>query len=229
MAGEYEKHGLAVSLREWFEEHRDAVPLSIERYFQGTGPDPKPYGGRHFETFIEMSDPDKFVPLDFLAIQALEVSIPSSSVLQVLGPKAETFNSRLNKLPKVAIWQAERELFEPGGAALELYRLLDDLPDVGETKATKLMAAKRPNLIPIQDAFVEEELMVPKGRFWLPMNDQLVDESLRDFIADLTKGAPRNISLLRRIDVAVWMHVNDRRQAQRAQQKAARLQERTVT
>lgn len=121
----------------------------------------------------------------------------------------------------------ERAIFEPGGAAIELYGLLDDLPGVGPTKATKLMAAKRPQLIPIQDAFVEEELMLPKGRFWLPMYDQLADESLRDFIRDLTKTAPARISLLRRIDVAVWMHVNDRKKAERAQLKGLRKSSRS--
>ena len=52
MAGDNEKHGLGVSLREWFEENRDAVPVYIERYFRGVGKNLKPYGGRHFETFI---------------------------------------------------------------------------------------------------------------------------------------------------------------------------------
>ena len=42
MTGDYEKYGLGVSLREWFEENRDAVPLYIERYFRGVGMDPKP-------------------------------------------------------------------------------------------------------------------------------------------------------------------------------------------
>ena len=68
--GGYEKYGLRVSLREWFEENREAVPLYIERYFRGVGVNPKPYGGRRFEAFIELSEPDRFGPMDFLAIQA---------------------------------------------------------------------------------------------------------------------------------------------------------------
>jgi hypothetical protein len=219
MAGEYEKHGLGVSLHDWFEENRDAVPLYMKRYFYGVGDDPKPYGGRHFEAFIEMSDPDRFGPVDFLAIQALEVSVPSGSTLQVLGAAADKCKALLNDLPRGPIWKAKRSVFEPGGAAIELYRLLDDLPGVGATKATKLMAAKRPHLIPIQDAFVEEELILPRGRFWLPMYDQLADASLRDLIGEVTKAAPENISLLRRVDVAVWMHVSDRKKAERARQK----------
>ena len=221
MAGYNEKHGLGVSLREWFDENRDAVPVYIERYFRGVGKNPKPYGGRHFEAFIQMSDPDRFGPMDFLAIQALEVSIPSGSALQILKAEVDKYNDLLNGLPHEPIWEAERAVFEPGGAAIELFDHLDDLPGVGITKATKLMAAKRPRLIPIQDAFVQEELVLPKGRFWLPMYDQLADGPLREFIGGLTKGAPDGVSLLRCIDVAVWMHVNDRKKADRAKQKVS--------
>ena len=219
MAEEYEKYGLGVSLREWFEQNREAVPRYIERYFRGVGVNPEPYGGRHFEAFIELSDPDSFGPMDFLAIQALEVSIPSGAALQVLRAAVDKYNDLLMGLPRAPIWEAERAVFEPGGAAIKLFNLLDDLPGVGITKATKLMAAKRPHLIPIQDAFVQEELVLPEGRFWLPMYDQLADEPLRQFIGDLTKGAPHGVSLLRCIDVAVWMHVNDRKKADRVQQK----------
>ena len=221
MAGDNEKHGLGVSLREWFEENRDAVPVYIERYFRGVGKNLKPYGGRHFETFIQMSDPDRFGSMDFLAIQALEVSIPSGSALQILEAEVDKYNDLLNGLPHEPIWDVERAVFEPGGAAIKLFDHLDDLPGVGITKATKLMAAKRPRLIPIQDAFVQEELVLPKGRFWLPMYDQLADEPLREFIGGLTNGAPEGVSLLRCIDVAVWMHVNDRKKADRAKQKVS--------
>jgi hypothetical protein len=213
MAGDCEKYGLAVSLREWFERDPERVRNDIQRYFFGI-PGEGPFDGRHFESFIAMGDPACFGPVDLLAIQALQVSIPSGSALRLLGCAAE-FNAALNDLPSGQLWETERAVFEPGGAVIKLFKLLDELPHVGTTKATKLMAAKRPHLIPIQDAFVQEALVLPKGRFWLPMYDQLADASLRKFIGDATKGAPDGVSLLRRIDVAVWMHVNDRKKAER--------------
>ena len=101
------------------------------------------------------------------------MSIPSGSALQVHRAAVDKYNDLLMGLPCAPIWEAERAVFEPGGGAIKLFNVLDDLPDVGIAKATKLMAAKRPHLIPIQDAFVQEELVLPKGRFWLPMYDQL--------------------------------------------------------
>ena len=101
------------------------------------------------------------------------MSIPSGSALQVHRAAVDKYNDLLMGLPCAPIWEAERAVFEPGGGAIKLFNVLDDLPDVGIAKATKLMAAKRPHLIPIQDACVQEELVLPKGRFWLPMYDQL--------------------------------------------------------
>jgi len=222
MAGGYEKHGLAVSLWDWFETNREAVPGYLRRYFHGVGDKPKPFAGRLFEEFARKGPEDRFAPTDVFAAQALSVTIPTEAVKKLLYDDAEMFNTALRALPAGDFRKVERSVFGRGGAAVELFKLLDALPGVGTTKATKLMAAKRPDLIPIQDAFVQEELMVPDGKFWLPMHDQLADESLRDFIDLVTKGAPAEVSLLRRIDVAVWMHVNDRKNEARRRAKGKR-------
>lgn len=220
--GGYETHGLAVSLRQWFETNCDLVPSYLERYFRGVGENPKPFAGRLFEEFAAMGPKDRFAPTDVFAAQALSVTIPTEAVRTLLYEDADTFNTALRALPPEDFGNADRSAFESEGAAMRLFGLLDALPGVGTTKATKLMAAKRPDLIPIQDAFVQEELMVPRGKFWLPMHAQLSDESLRDFIADLTEAAPDGVSLLRRIDVSVWMHVNDRKMEARARRKRRR-------
>jgi hypothetical protein len=223
MAGDYEKHGLAVSLWDWFETNRDAVPVYLERYFRGVGEKPRPFAGRLFEEFLSKGPEDRFAPTDVFAAQALSVTIPTEAVQKLLYDDAEMFNTALVALPSGDFGKVERSVFEPNGVAMKLFELLDALPGIGATKATKLMAAKRPDLIPIQDAFVQEELMVPDGKFWLPMYDQLADESLRDFIDELTKAAAAaEVSLLRRIDVAVWMHVNDRKNAARRRAKGKR-------
>lgn len=206
------KHGLKVDLGDWFETNRDVVPQYIKRYFFGV-PGAGPYAGRHFETLSQMGNPHRFEATDLLAVQALSVTVPSGSALSLLIDQAEEFNAELKNLPGCDIWEAERSIFETEGAATKLFRLLDRLPEVGTTKATKLMASKRPNLVPIQDTFVEEELMEPRGRFWLPIYDQLADASLRKFIHELTAAAPEGVSLLRRIDVSVWMLVNERKKA----------------
>ena len=68
------------------------------------------------------------------------------------------------------------------------------------------MAAKRPRLIPVFDNEVKRALNPPSGRFWVTMYDQLCDEGRRQKIAAVCCTAPAEVSLLRRIDVALWMH-----------------------
>lgn len=71
--------------------------------------------------------------------------------------------------------------------------------------AGKLMAAKRPRLIPILDNRVSDFLKPPDGLFWVSLHDELSEESCRAAIAQACKSAPPWVSLLRRIDVAMWM------------------------
>ena len=97
---------------------------------------------------------------------------------------------------------------EDGGPAEKLHsRLRESLDEVDWVKAGKLLASKRPRLVPILDDFVISELKPPQGRFWVSLYDQLVDKKRRDTIAEVCSCAPDHVSLLRRIDVAVWMHV----------------------
>ena len=90
-----------------------------------------------------------------------------------------------------------------------LYRELLSIPDVGETTACKLLARKRPHLVPILDSVVTQELSIERGLFWLPLHDWLVAddranhlnlESLRS-----RAGLGPDISVLRVFDVLTWM------------------------
>lgn len=51
-------------------------------------------------------------------------------------------------------------------------------------------------------------MRLPRGRFWLSMFNQLADAGRGNTIAEVVSCAPdnNNVALLRRIDVAIWMH-----------------------
>jgi hypothetical protein len=87
------------------------------------------------------------------------------------------------------------------------YRRLTTLPGVGQTKATKLLARKRPHLVPIQDSVITKELGVTKA-YWKPLHRWLTEdgsansrrlERLRD-----RAGLGPRISVLRTFDVLAW-------------------------
>ena len=83
--------------------------------------------------------------------------------------------------------------------------LLRTLPGVEWVIAGKLLAAKRPRLIPILDNKVRGLIQPPTSQFWISIWDELSDESRRTAIAEVCADAPAHVSLLRRIDVALWM------------------------
>jgi hypothetical protein len=70
-----------------------------------------------------------------------------------------------------------------------------------------LLASKRPRLLPVYDSLVKSLLNPHGGPFWLPLYDQLADPARRNRIERVCSTAPENVSVLRRIDVALWMHV----------------------
>jgi hypothetical protein len=203
--------GLGINLREWFEDNADEVNTHLRRYFGGQPGDL--FTGRHFETFEAKGDPDRFEFCDVLAVEALSVAVPTEAAFAVFFTQAERLNGLLAGIPKnTPIWsEAAAEVIEdPKSDAWKLHAALDDIPDIGPVTAGKLMAAKRPMLIPILDKFVKEVFVPPVDGFWTGMREQLLDEETRRVIGDICAAAPANVTLLRRIDVAVWMHVHER-------------------
>lgn len=96
--------------------------------------------------------------------------------------------------------------FEP---VQRLYRALVELPGIGETRATKLMARKRPRLVPIVDAVVRQEIFNDGPRHWIPLHDAFVarDRCLWQRVAEIRAqaGLGAEVSVLRVFDVLTWM------------------------
>lgn len=106
---------------------------------------------------------------------------PSSS-----SPRLTGSATCWHKYPRgVDLWEVDRSVVGSSSAAHKLHAALDGLRDVGWVTAGKLMAAKRPRLIPILDKEVKTVLKPPKEHFWVTMHDELSDDSRRQKIADV--------------------------------------------
>ncbi|MBD8871151.1 DUF6308 family protein [Nocardioides donggukensis] len=137
--------------------------------------------------------------------------IAASSLLDVrFGPKAvrtlltsQELADALDAVPpRCPLWEADQPELQ---AASGLWSLIREIPGVGRTKASKLLARKRPELVPIVDSVISEALQL---RFdtWRPIADALKDEGLRQRIDDLRPTrVTKPISTLRILDVVVWM------------------------
>ncbi|TDK99183.1 hypothetical protein EI067_06920 [Mycobacterium paragordonae] len=198
--------GFAFDLGEWFDSNAAKIQQNLKRYFDGNEGDR--FTGRWFEDFAAMGHPDRYEASDLVAIEALSVRVPTESAGRLLVTEADRFNELLAEIPGgVDIWDVPRSVVDPASAAAQLHSALKTLEDVGYVTAGKLLAAKRPRLIPILDWKVESLLAPPRDQFWVTMHDQLIDGPRREVIAGVCAAAPPGVSLLRRIDVALWMHV----------------------
>ncbi|WP_052960193.1 DUF6308 family protein [Mycobacterium sp. EPa45] len=189
-------------LAEWFSDNADQVRSDLAGYFGGGK---QPFTGRWFEEFAAIGDPNRFEASDLLAVEALSVTVPTEAGASLLVAESERFNSLLRDIPREQnLWEVSRLDVNVGSAADRLHAELRTLPGIEWVIAGKLMAAKRPKLIPILDNEVRNYLKPPKNLFWVAMHDELSDPARREVIAEACQAAPAHVSLLRRMDVALW-------------------------
>jgi hypothetical protein len=187
---------------------RDDVARYLATYFSS---DPAVgYAGRFFEQMIERSDPDQFTPWDMVVVSTLSVEIPPRVATEILlpGPTREQAIELLAAMqdPGVSLETADDADIAEGAPAEQLYRLLRGLAGMGATKTSKLLAAKRPELVPIRDSVVER-LLQAGATWWSPMRQLARDDRLHALIADASSGVvPDNVSYLRRLDVVLWCY-----------------------
>jgi hypothetical protein len=97
------------------------------------------------------------------------------------------------------------------------------LPGVGDTRISKLLARKRPHLIPIVDSVIRKAL--PLGEDLLvSLRSALHDEQVRESIEDIRPPeVVSTISTLRLLDAATWMRYSNSRNAKKARKAAGLL------
>jgi hypothetical protein len=196
-----------------------SVP-DLRRYFGiDTSPDSPTFSGRWFESLglsdQQDDDRDRFTAADLLAVQCLSVTVPIEVAIDLLeGELGRGIGALLTKIPDDVSLGTEksRSLVENGREADQAWRLLEAQDDLGWVTAGKLLARKRPRLIPVWDRVVRCALGRP-GDAWVWL-DELLREQEGAVLGRLEKlrheaGLPANISLLRTLDVIIWMRHRD--------------------
>lgn len=170
----------------------------VSSYFNPEGP----YAATSFE---EGDNPSHSLSADdYLAVGFLDVPIAASAYRRIQHSRDE-ITVLLRKIdPDLNLWQMEHE--DPTyRAASELWSLLDAIPTMGPTRVSKLLARKRPKLIPIWDSRVHD-FFGNSYWTWTPLSIALRESSRRERLQRLrtASGAPATTSLLRVLDVAIW-------------------------
>jgi hypothetical protein len=175
----------------------------VAAYYDPEGP----FAAHTFEALGE-NPRDAFAPDDLLALTLLDLALSPRAVRALLGPFGAQIAPLLHAVPDTCpLWEAtDAEL----NAAAVVFQRLDGLPGVGSVKAGKLLARKRPALIPVIDKHVIATLRAPKGEYWRTMRDALARDGLSDVVDEALRGdVPASVPTLRLLDVAMWMRLSE--------------------
>jgi hypothetical protein len=196
------------------DDHR--AKEDIRRYFGvGTGPTGPGFTGRRFERLGGGGDRDgvqnRITAEDLVAVEMLSVQVPPPVALDILeGELGIELSTQLCSIPiDIALGTPEaRHLVEDGSAAERTWRALKNCDGVGWVTAGKLLARKRPRLVPVYDTVMRCACQRPDN-FWLWLDDRLSEDEgkLLHSLRELRKRAavPIEVSDLRVFDVAIWM------------------------
>lgn len=193
-------------------DNTEAAAGVVARYFT-----PRPIGrftGAHFERLGGGGDrpavADEFTPEDLIAVSMLSVSVVGDAALEILVHRRKHLHELLRLVPtEQTLGDVDGSAIGPDWPAWQVYSELRTVPDIGPTTASKLLARKRPHLVPVYDTVIDAELNLVKGRLWQPLHGWLTanghanEKHLRR-IRDAA-GLGMDISLLRVFDVLTWM------------------------
>lgn len=164
------------------------------------------FAGGLFDT-LGAPDPFRVTVDDLLAASLLDVRFGPAAVRAILGPEADAISGFLREVdPHVPIW-ADGELLD--GPVTGLWTLLRGLHGVGPVTASKLLARKRPHLVPIVDRVVLRTLGLSRLGSWQAIRGVLLDDERRARLAGLAPGD--EVSVLRLLDVLLWMRGSESR------------------
>lgn len=193
---------------------RDESVEALRQYFHEDGPAGSLYSGRRFERLAGGGDaPDVLnvvTPADVLALSFLSIAdrLPAVTI-DVTETHADEITKLLVQIPtNLAMPEAPWELYAPGSPAADLWALLCRCGGHYRwVTATKLLARKRPHLLPVYDNEVAKLLDQPSS-FWACLWTWFHDNpSRQEALAKLRDEAGEidDISLLRCMDVVLWM------------------------
>lgn len=187
------------------------------------------YSGAAFDMYPDPllpSPPDVITDSDLVAITLLGIRLTGHHALAITRDRAGEIRRLLGSIPahaRIEDSHADR-LVDRDGPAWELWTLLRDVKDrtnntaLGPVAAGKLLARKRPDLIPISDSrtarvFTRPDPAADKN-WWDDVRTAALDTcckangtTLWNYLASLrdTPGAA-HLPILRVLDILAWMH-----------------------
>lgn len=185
----------------------------LRRYMDG-----RAYTGAAFESLtMPHANDDRIDVSDLAALWTLSVPLRWKQSVALLVEHADELAAALAGLPDRPLADLTADeidaLHHAKHSATVLWKGIRQVKGMGPTRTSKLMARKRPQLIPIYDSFIKEVLGLESSKEqWrqfhlaLTRNDRAVDRRL----LELGRLAGHSeLSALRVFDILVWMTQRD--------------------
>lgn len=177
----------------------------------------KGYTGSRFERLSGGGDRPsvayEFTADDLVAASMLSVTVPARAALEILERQRSELRGLLKQIPTdLDLASVEDGAITPEWPAWRLWTRLMEIHGLGPTTVSKLLARKRPLLLPVYDSLVAA-LLQPRGDFWNAVHRTLRSgaPSLQDHLRSLRaeSGIGEDISPLRVFDVVAWRTAKD--------------------
>ncbi|MET7497522.1 DUF6308 family protein [Streptomyces sp900116325] len=142
---------------------------------------------------------------DLIAVQALSVTVPAAAVLDLLeGHVGTQLSTLLRAIPRdLDMADATEADLAPSSPAHKAWHLLRDQPGIGWVTAGKILARKRPRLLPVYGGVGRPRSFWHALHSTLRADDCALQREL--LILRQAAGIPETVSALRVCDVVVWM------------------------
>lgn len=196
--------------------HADIAIDALRRYFAINAGTPE-FSGSRFERFAGGGDrpeaADEFTSDDLVAVTLLSVDVPGQAALRILGDHDPDYRNGLSTLLRqiptdIELVDASDEVLK---TAEKLWSRIRQNHNVGRTKTSKLLARKRPHLLPVIDSVVTTAVgHVPgKHNFYRNLRAALNADNrrLHNHLITLRDEADvgSDISAIRVFDILAWM------------------------
>lgn len=188
----------------------DAIAL-VADYFATPSGDRQGFSGAWFQRLGGGGDSpnvaDEFTATDLVAVTMLSVQVPPLAAKVLLEERQDAFSALLGGIDPEETIETEagkQQLRNPDSAANRLWHELKDLHGVGWVTAGKLLARKRPALVPVWDDVVRTYLGAPAGA-WAFFADLFDDPATVERLTTIRgESGATHASLLRVLDVLLW-------------------------
>ena len=170
-------------------------------------------------TFSDLgrNPPDEIITDDLLAVSLLDITWRPQVVRLLLGSLREQLSQMLAAIPRaIDLWDATDDDLRRIDV---LWDALTAIDGIGTASATKLLARKRPRLCPISDHVVIKAVDVP-GRTMDVLRCLLQDPAARAEVEALRPADAAGATLVRVLDVALWVSHGSTAQARWVREKA---------